>query len=84
MDSRSVSTAAVQGSLPPPDAEVIYQRQESDAFGSSTYTSRTQVRGPVVEEVRIGNQRVGPGYAPAGTTWVYDPITGRRIPVRRH
>lgn len=73
-------------SLPPPDAEVLYQRRESDIFGSSTYTSRTQVRGPVVEEIHIGNQRVlpQPGYVPAGTTLIYDPVTGRAIPVRRH
>jgi hypothetical protein len=93
------TTGAPHTALPPPDAELIYQRQENDAFGSSTYTTRTQVRGPVVEEIHIGNQRVDPyggvypptsvngvvqpGYVPAGTTMVYDPVTGRSIPVRR-
>jgi hypothetical protein len=95
------TTAAVPTStaLPPPDAQLLYQQTTSDAFGTSTYTSNTQVRGPVVEEVHIGNQRVysnqpiyppptidgvvQPGYVPAGTTHVYDPRTGRSIPVRR-
>lgn len=90
---------AQASSQPPPDAQLLYQRRESDAFGSSTYTSRTQVRGPVVEELHIGNQKVQPhqsvygppvingviqpGYVPSGTTMVYDPVTGRSIPVRR-
>ncbi len=102
---RARAAAAEQG-LPPPDGEILYQRHERDALGSSTYTSRTQVRGPVVEERYIGNQPVDPyqpvyrpqyyneggyfnqgapgaGYVPNGTTSVYDPTTGRRIPVRR-
>ena len=94
-----VTPAAATASQPPPDAEVLYQERASDAFGSSTYTSRTQVHGPVVEEVHIGNQRVDPyqplyppttvngvvqpGYVPSGTQYVIDPATGRRIPVRR-
>jgi hypothetical protein len=97
---RSAYGSSSRGQQQPPDAELLYEARRSDAFGSETYTSRTQVRGPVVEEVHIGNQRVDPnqpvypptvidgtiqpGYVPYGTTYVYDPVTGRRIPVRRH
>ena len=82
-----------------PDAQVLYQNSSSDAFGRSTNTGLYQQRGGVTEEVHIGNQPVypgqpiypptnyngvvQPGYVPAGTTAVYDPLTGRVIPVRR-
>ena len=58
-----------------------------------------QQRGGVIQETHIGNQRVypgqsvyppasyngvvQPGYVPSGTAAVYDPVTGRVIPVRR-
>ncbi len=82
-----------------PDAQVLYQSTSSDAFGRTTNTGIYQQRGGVTEEYHIGNQpvypgqsiyppanyngTVQPGYVPAGTTAVYDPVTGRVIPVRR-
>lgn len=78
-----------------PDAQVLYQSTSSDAFGRTTNTGIYQQSGGVSEEIHMGNQRVypgrtiynngtvQPGYAPAGTTAVYDPVTGRVIPVRR-
>jgi hypothetical protein len=95
----TAGSTAVSGALPPPDAQLLYQESARDAFGTTTYSSATQVRGPVVEEVHIGNQRVysnqpvyapptidgvvQAGYVPAGTTRVIDPMTGRSVPVRR-
>ena len=82
-----------------PDAQVLYQNSASDAFGRSTNTGIIQQSGGVTQEVFIGNQPVypgqsiypparyngvlQPGYVPSGTTSVYDPVTGRVIPVRR-
>ncbi len=82
-----------------PDAQVLYQHSASDAFGRSTQTGVIQQSGGVTREVFIGNQPVypgqsiyppnqyngtlQPGYVPSGTTAVYDPVTGRVIPVRR-
>jgi hypothetical protein len=82
-----------------PDAQVLYQSTASDAFGRTTNTGVIQQSGGVTREVFIGNQPVypdqsiyppnqyngtlQPGYVPAGTTAVYDPVTGRVIPVRR-
>ncbi len=82
-----------------PDAQVLYQNSSSDAFGRTTNTGLYQQRGGVTQEYHIGNQpvypgqpiypptnyngTVQPGYVPAGTTAVYDPVTGRVIPVRR-
>jgi hypothetical protein len=82
-----------------PEAQVLYQSSASDAFGRTTNTGVIQQSGGVTREVFIGNQSVypgqpiyapnqyngtlQPGYVPAGTTAVYDPVTGRVIPVRR-
>jgi len=82
-----------------PDARVLYQNSSSDAFGRTTNTGIYQQRGGVIQETHIGNQRVypgqsvyppasyngvvQPGYVPSGTAAVYDPVTGRVIPVRR-
>lgn len=84
---------------PPPDAQLLYQNTASDAFGRSSQSGIIQQRGGVVEEVHVGNQpiypgqpvygapvyqgTVQPGYVPTGTSAVYDPVTGRMIPVRR-
>lgn len=82
-----------------PDAQLLYQKSASDGFGRSTQTGVIQQSGGVTREVFIGNQPVypgqsiyppnqyngtlQPGYVPSGTTAVYDPVTGRIIPVRR-
>jgi hypothetical protein len=82
-----------------PDAQMLYQNSSADAFGHTTETGIIQQSGGVTREVFIGNQQVlpgqplyppyqqngviQPGYVPSGTTAVYDPITGRVIPVRR-
>lgn len=96
--SSHVRAATASSTLPPPDAQLLYQRTGSDAFGHTTQTGIIQQRGGVVEETYIGNRPVygtpfpagmvdgiiQPGYVPTGTSMVYDPITGRMIPVRRH
>jgi len=82
-----------------PDAQVLYQNSDPDVFGHKTNTRIIQQSGSVMQEVFIGNQPVypgqsiyspnqfngtlQPGYVPSGTTAVYDPVTGRVIPVRR-
>lgn len=81
-----------------PDAQVMYQNNYQDAFGRRTDSGIYRSRGGVMEEVHIGNQPVliNPGapmqaypnvyqggYAPPGTGAVYDPYTGRALPVRR-
>lgn len=80
-----------------PDAQAIYQHQQADAWGRSSQTGIYRSTGGVTEEVHIGNQPVPVlpgqlpysrptyqgGYVPPGTTAVYDPHTGRFIPVRR-
>jgi hypothetical protein len=82
-----------------PDAQVLSQNSASDAFGRTTNTGAIQPSGGVTREVFIGDQPVysgqsiyppnqyngtlQPGYVPSGTTAVYDPVTGRVIPVRR-
>lgn len=95
---RATAATAYSSSLPPPDAQLLYQRTGSDAFGHTTQTGIIQQRGGVVEETYIGNRPVygtpfgagmvdgvlQPGYVPTGTSMVWDPITGRMIPVRRH
>lgn len=84
---------------PPPDAQLLYQSTSSDAFGRSSQSGIIQQRGAVVDEVHVGNQPIypgqpvygapvyqgtlQPGYVPSGTSAVYDPATGRMIPVRR-
>lgn len=95
---RTATPGSLSQANRPPDAQVLYQRRASDSFGSRTYTSSAQVSGPISEEIHIGNQQVDPyqpiyrprtidgvvqpGYVPNGTTMVYDPRTGRMIPVR--
>lgn len=85
----SGAAAASASSLPPPDAELLYERSSRDAFGTRSYSSHTQVRGPVVHERQIGNMPVEvngmpqSGYVPAGTPMIFDPATGRWLPVRR-
>jgi len=83
----------------PPDAQLLYQKGNCCGNSSTAWTTHIQTRGPVTEEVYIGNQRVQsnqqlyrprsadgvlqPGYVPNGTSGVYDPQTGRLIPVKR-
>lgn len=59
---------------------MLYQRRRSDAFGSRSFSSSTQIRGPVSEEVYLGNQRVD---GPDGMVRIYDPRTGRMRTVSR-
>ena len=83
-----------------PDAQVMYQTNQQDAFGRRTDSGIYRSTGGVTEEVHIGNQQIpvipgqyGPaptypnvyqgGYSAPGATTVYDPYTGRMIPVRR-
>jgi hypothetical protein len=75
----------------------MYQHTQEDAWGRSSQTGTYRSRGGVVEELHIGNQQVPilpgqppyarptyqGGFVPPGTTAVYDPVTGRLIPVRR-
>ena len=91
------STYVEQGG--PPDAQVIYQNNTSRTHVRSTTSGIYLQRGGVTEEIHIGNQRLGPGqspypathyrnnlqrgYMPAGPSGIYDPATGRVIPVRR-
>jgi hypothetical protein len=81
-----------------PDAEFMYQNTQQDILGRSTQSGIYRQRGGVTEEIHIGNQPIpnnyngfAPtypnvyqgGYAPPGTSAVYDPYTGRVLPVRR-
>jgi hypothetical protein len=75
----------------------MYQHTQEDAWGRSSQTGTYRRSGGVVEELHIGNQQVPilpgqppyarptyqGGFVPPGTTAVYDPVTGRLIPVRR-
>ncbi len=81
-----------------PEAQVMYQSTQTDFWGRSSQLGLYRSTGGVTEEVHIGDQRlpVVPGqpvpvyppvyqggYVPPGTRGVYDPYTGRVIPVRR-
>jgi hypothetical protein len=81
-----------------PDAEVLYQSTERDFFGRRIDTGIYRSTGGVTEEVHIGNQQIpnnynglAPaypnvyqgGHVPPRTGGIYDPYTGRVLPVRR-
>ncbi len=80
-----------------PTSQYLDHQEQSGLWGRSSQTSLYQTQGGLVEEVHVGNTALpgipgqvpytpSPyqgGFVPRGTSAVYDPVTGRLLPVRR-